>query len=444
MKVKVPKSKRISAARLHKAEKLARRSKSQKARLARKNPDMRKKMKKDPGIPNLYPFKAELLTQMEEAKRMEREERVRKAAEAAVAHDEKMGIVRTEEEMKLLTKGDTSRRQFLGLFNKVVESADVVLEVLDARDPMACRCFEAEKAVRDSSGKKKLVLVLNKIDLVPQNVLNGWISYLRGEFPTIAFKASTQGKSAPSQSDENARRGSEAVIQHTSEAVGVNALMQLLKNYCRSDGAAAGAKSITVGVIGYPNVGKSSIINSLKRARAVGVSPVPGFTREVSEVRLDKQLRLLDSPGVFFEGSDGAWETASKAPILLMCLQADKVDPEEAVTAVLEKVPASSLLSLYSIGTWMTTREFLTRVAQRRGKLKKGGVPDPEAAAKVVLADVAAGKIPFYVEAPVRQGVHLDAQIVSQYDKVLDLDADKDEDIEDDDDDEEEEDDDME
>jgi len=57
-------------------------------------------------------------------------------------------------------------------------------------------------------------------------------------------------------------------------------------------------KNVTVGIIGYPNVGKSSIINSLKKSKAAAVSSVPGYTKNIQEIQLDGQVRLLDSPGV--------------------------------------------------------------------------------------------------------------------------------------------------
>ena len=76
----------------------------------------------------------------------------------------------------------------------MLKSADVLLEVLDARDPMGCRCIALEDAVLAKCRGKRVVLVLNKVDLVPADITQRWLSYLRQYFPTLPFKATTQGK----------------------------------------------------------------------------------------------------------------------------------------------------------------------------------------------------------------------------------------------------------
>lgn len=85
---------------------------------------------------------------------------------------------------------------------------------------------------------------------------------------------------------------------HTTKAIGPDHLIQLIKQLSKIDGM---SRAVTVGLIGYPNVGKSSVINSLKRAKTCEVSSVPGSTKNLKEIKLDREVKLLDCPGVIFE-----------------------------------------------------------------------------------------------------------------------------------------------
>eukprot|EP00001_Collodictyon_triciliatum_P039839 07168_2 len=89
---------------------------------------------------------------------------------------------------------DNSKRAYFKEFKKVVEMSDVILEVLDARDPMGCRSKDIEQLILQKDPNKRIILVLNKIDLVPREIVEKWLKYLRNEFPTIAFKSSTQSQ----------------------------------------------------------------------------------------------------------------------------------------------------------------------------------------------------------------------------------------------------------
>lgn len=129
-------------------------------------------------------------------------------------------------------------------------------------------------------------------DLVPKENVEAWLKHLRLSFPTLPFKSSTQSQ-RKNLSSSNHSTHVPAGASSTSPAP----LLTLLKNYSRTG-------SLTVGVIGFPNVGKSSLINTLKRSRACGVAPTPGFTKEVQVISLDGNLKVLDCPGVVYEGGD--------------------------------------------------------------------------------------------------------------------------------------------
>jgi len=183
-------------------------------------------------------------------------------------------------------------------------------------------------------------------------------------------------------------------------------LIMLLKNYCRVMDRKKGC--ITVGVIGYPNTGKSSIINSLKRARAVGVSPRPGFTTSMQEVVLDKNIRLLDSPGVVFDDDTSQSEDNSSV-MLRNCVDADSItDPIAGVKAILARASMESLIMTYGIPAFPPGNEqmFLGMVCKKMGKVLKGGIPDKQSAARTILRDWNSGKVPFYVPPPTEDDGH--------------------------------------
>jgi len=146
-----------------------------------------------------------------------------------------------------------------------------------------------------------------------------------------------------------------------------------------------------VGVIGFPNVGKSSFINSLKRSRVAGTGNTPGFTKGIQEIYLDKDIVLLDSPGVVLSK-----DNADSLILRNVIKVEDLDDPVTPVEALVEKVSRKSILREYDIPDFRTVNEFLASIARKSGKLIKGGIPDIKNAAKMILRDWNNGKIPYY------------------------------------------------
>jgi len=376
------------------------------------------KARKEPGIPNLYPFKKEMIEQLErQKKRLENakvakklENKKQKLGETSIeglVQEIKAKVERYTEENKDVKedednydsnqkKTNLSKKMYVKELEKVLEAADVILEVLDARDPLGCRNKELELKVL--SKDKKLVFVLNKIDLIPKENAIAWMRHLRREYPTVLFKCNTQSQgnhlSSAALHTSSLTEREEMVddLLSSNKSVGPDKLIQLLKNYSRSGDIKT---SLTVGVVGFPNVGKSSLINSLKRQRVAAVADTPGHTKAVQEINLDKNLKLLDSPGVVLSKDN----TDSLILRNVMRIE-DLADPYQPVSIILKKVEKHELIKIYEIADFEGTQEFLAFVAKKRGKLMKGGIPDYDKAARLVLHDWNQGKISFFTVPP--------------------------------------------
>lgn len=257
---------------------------------------------------------------------------------------------------------------------------------------------------------------MNKIDLVPKKNIEGWLKYLRNSLPTIAFKASTQ-KQRNNIGATNTRpdKLKNSQISTTTECLGSESLMSLLKNYCRSHDI---KKSILVGIVGFPNVGKSSIINSLKRTKAVSVGATPGLTKVAQEVYLDHNIKLLDCPGILFD--PGLISESDAA--LRNCIKIEQIeDPVLPIEAVVKRCSKDKLCELYEIGNFDDVTGFLNLVGQKRGKMLPGGASNIQAAAKLVLKDWNSGKIPYYTLPPETEGIHIEAKIVQNWSNEIDI-----------------------
>lgn len=270
----------------------------------------------------------------------------------------------------------TSRRIYGELY-KVIDSSDVILHVVDARDPLGTMCHSVLEYMKKEKSHKQVVLILNKCDLVPAWVTGRYIQHLTPQYPTIAFHASPKNP------------------------FGKGALIQLLRQLQQLH---ADKKQISVGFLGYPNVGKSSVINTLKAGKVCRVAPVPGETKVWQYITMTKKIYLIDCPGIVPSSSksDSTTATVLKGVVRVEAL----ASPSEHVQALLERVRPVYLARTYGLtlpesGKW-EVEQFLDQLARFKGRLQRGGEPDIEGAAKIVLTDWTRGRIPFFVTPPER------------------------------------------
>lgn len=274
---------------------------------------------------------------------------------------------------EIFNKG-TSRRIWSELY-KVVDASDVLVFVLDARDPQGTRCRQLERDLRKHRAHKHVVLLINKVDLVPTWVTRRWIQELMKDFPTLAFHASI------------------------TNPFGKNALLNLLRQF---GNLLKEKKHVTVGMIGYPNVGKSSVINALKRKKVCKAAPVPGETRVWQYIALTKKIYLLDCPGIVPPTVSDFNSDCAK--VLKGVVRAERLEtPADYIDEVVSRVKKPYLLQRYKLSpdtTWQDSSEFLTILGKKMGKLLKGGDADCQTAARIVLYDWQRGRIPYFCPPP--------------------------------------------
>ncbi len=147
----------------------------------------------------------------------------------------------------------------------------------------------------------------------------------------------------------------------------------------------------------------------------------------MQEVVLDRNVRLIDSPGVVFDDSEDVNNGAST--MLRNCVDADSVeDPIPAIQALLNRCSTESLMMTYSIPAFPKgdVMMFLAMIAKRNGKVLKGGIPDKVTAARTVIRDWNSGKIPYFTRPPSikeenNKIVQNDAKIVSGFGEEFDV-----------------------
>ncbi|KAI9466702.1 hypothetical protein BJY52DRAFT_10268 [Lactarius psammicola] len=471
-------SRRGTTAQRAKIKDKVRESRKKAKKTAKKDVTWKSKKSKDPGIPNNFPYKDQILAEIAEERRQAAEAKARRKEEkkalraqqkeavlgANEGHegDEDSGGSGSDGAKSPLSKAKKSSYESadgarggvastteeegasgvpppllmspeLPHLAAVLDKADVVIELLDARDPLAYRSKALEAQVSLKEGQR-LLLVLNKIDGCPRESTAAWAAHLRAEHPTLFFRVASSFLPPAVRYDPTKGKGKEK--EPSDDAWGLDAVYQLLGRWAHEK---AGDGPLRVAVVGLTNVrsshitllsmdidsipalqsGKSAFVNSLARKTTLDVyapssstnNKSPTTTPHALEVTLEldgKSVVFIDTPGLawpFPEDASPEDRARHRAQDVLLRNRGriDHLkDPIPAVSYIVSRAETEDLMVHYCLPAFAKgdVDAFLMGVARANTLIKKGGGPDLVGAARIVLRDWSTGKLPRYAVPP--------------------------------------------
>lgn len=248
-----------------------------------------------------------------------------------------------------------------------LKMVDAVVEITDARIPESSRNPILDELVKD----KPRIMIMNKCDYADESATNAWKKYYESQGIMVLTCDCRSGKG----------------INRFLPAVKI-LLKDLLER--RKQRGMIG-KALRLMVVGIPNVGKSSFINRMAKTKKTKVGDRPGVTRGKQWVSIDKDVELLDMPGILWPKFDD--QTAAQRLAYTGAIKDDVMDVEALARALgellLENYP-ELIKARYKIAG---EGDVLTEIAKARGMLISGGEPDTERAAATLLDEYRGGKI---------------------------------------------------
>ncbi|WVQ70969.1 hypothetical protein IAR50_000494 [Cryptococcus sp. DSM 104548] len=430
--------------------------------------------KVDPGVPNSYPFKDQVLAEIAEEKRRAEEDRIarKEAARTKKQEEEEVdtpgisSVLRSvmsrnpapltgtstlpveaeEEDSDIPDLIDTA----LPTLQEALDRADVICEVVDARDVLGGRSAYIEGLVKEAEGR--VVLIVNKIDLVPREALQSWLSHL--DIPTFLFKSALPPLPPAAGSSKNPGpqffMAPESVLGRAEFLAAAKKWSQTKKKSTKSD------EPLVLALMGLPTVGKTSILKSLLPPTANKVrhpvaplipaaqsskQPQP-TTKAPVEVELDVdgvKIKIIDTPGWEpVEDDDDEEEEEEEAEQEEDPEKWDKLEARLAgdllrrnmgridrvkdvfplVNYIVQRCNHQDLMLAYNIPFFEKgdLQAFLTGLARANQRIKKHGTPDLEGAGRVLLRDWAFNTFPYYATAPAASSADMEVEDVEKFD----------------------------
>jgi hypothetical protein len=239
-------------------------------------------------------------------------------------------------------------KNFWMIVKQVVKKSDIILLVLDARFPEMSNHPELES----KAGTKPIIYVLNKCDLVSKEEV-----------------------------EKSKKLFRHCVFISSRDHLGTTMLKKKIMEVAKGE-------KVTVGVVGYPNTGKSSMINALRGRKGASTSAMSGHTKGKQLLKVSEKIYILDTPGVLPYMEDDEIKLA-----LIGAIDFSKVKEPDMVAMVLIEEKKDLICEYYDVENKGDSDEVLEAIALRHNKLKKKAELDTDAAARMIIKDWQRGKI---------------------------------------------------
>jgi len=273
--------------------------------------------------------------------------------------------------------------RYWDLIEQIIRESDIILEVIDARFPELSRNKQVEEILERIG--RPVIIVLNKADLISREELEKNIAKL-------------------SQELDSREKGGDVVYISNRQTRTIKTLLAKIRQVFAKNGKRPDfydkpiikkpyretKGDIVVGIVGYPNVGKSSIINSLAFKKKVKVSKKAGTTHGIHWVKANEEIKLIDTPGVI------PLEYEEEAKLAMIAAKSlEKIhDPETVALRIIEMfIKAGKLNSIedfYKVRfdeTETNPLNLLSSLALQKNHLKKGGVSDDKRTSYMLVKD---------------------------------------------------------